>query len=55
MSETEAKKLKRQIADLQRREGIIVYYLQHLLPRAWQRDIIRDLESGKTVAGIAND
>lgn len=49
----EVQVLREQVADLKRREDIIVYYLNHLLPTAWAHDLVRDLESGKTVAGIA--
>ena len=51
--EKEVAKLLEQVADLKRREAIIVYYLNHLLPPVWGRDLVRDLESGKTVAEIA--
>lgn len=53
MAETEeVKALRDEIADLRRREEIIVYYLNHLLPTAWARDLIRDLEGDKTLAQI---
>lgn len=52
--ESEIEALKAEVADLRRREGIIVYYLQHLLAPAWQYDLVRDLESNQTAAEIAN-
>lgn len=50
----EVQALREQVADLKRREDIIVYYLNHLLAPVWARDLVRDLESGKTVAEIAS-
>lgn len=50
----EVQELREEIADLRRRQAIITYYLQHLLSQQWAFDIIRDLESGKTVEEIAN-